>query len=343
MTPRLRRPLVFLLALFGCAIPVIAHEHTRPLTDREVLALVAGNALSENIVNEIDSRGVAFRPSDTYRSQLILAGASAPLLAALGKAKVSEPSATTENKSASELLQHLASAGKLMRAQRYQAAAEELNGALLAGAGPEAGFVMGEVLRRQQQWPMAASVYEEILQKDPGFPEARTKFSYLLYRLCDPEESLEQAEAALARTPDNAEAHKNAGLALQILGQFRAATAEYKEALRIKPDYDAVHYDLGILLYSKGDLDGSVTEYRKALALNPQDADAHTNLGLSLKEKGDLASAVREYREAKRLDPKNIEARQGLGEALAASDLNAEAVVEFRELEAMTRDSRHPK
>ena len=343
MTSCLCQRLVTLLALCGFATLAIAQEKTKALADRELLALVAGNALSENVVHEIDSRGVAFRPSDPYRSQLTLAGADVPELAALGKAKISEPTANTENKSTSELLQHLASAGKLMRAQQYQAAAEELNGALLAGAGPEAGFVMGEVLRRQQQWPLAASVYEEVLHKDPGFPEAHTKFSYLLYRICYPEESLGEAEAALARTPDNAEAHKNAGLALQILGQFRAATAEYKEALRIKPDYDAVHYDLGILLYSQGDLDGSVAEYRKALALNPQDADAHTNLGLSLKEKGDLASAVREYREAKRLDPKNIEARQGLGSALVASDLNAEAAVEFRELEAMAPDSRHPR
>jgi len=74
---------------------------------------------------------------------------------------------------------------------------------------------MGELLRRQEQWPIAVSIYEKILQDNPDFPEVHTKLSYLLYRLGDFEEGLRETKAALARTPDNAEAHKNAGLLLQ--------------------------------------------------------------------------------------------------------------------------------
>jgi tetratricopeptide (TPR) repeat protein len=62
---------------------------------------------------------------------------------------------------------------------------------------------------------MAVSVYEKILQENPEFPEAHTKLSYLMYRLGDPEKGLREAKSALTRTPKNAEAHKNAGLALE--------------------------------------------------------------------------------------------------------------------------------
>src|SRR5438445_6783715 len=59
-----------------------------PLTDSELMALAAGNALSENIVQEIASRGLVFRPDDHYRSLIQTAGADAAVLAALGKAKI---------------------------------------------------------------------------------------------------------------------------------------------------------------------------------------------------------------------------------------------------------------
>jgi hypothetical protein len=45
-----------------------------PLRQTEQLALVAGNALPENIVNEIHSRGVAFRMDTTFRKTLGVEG-----------------------------------------------------------------------------------------------------------------------------------------------------------------------------------------------------------------------------------------------------------------------------
>ncbi|HET9995477.1 MAG TPA: hypothetical protein VFQ18_08730 [Candidatus Acidoferrum sp.] len=141
-------------------------------------------------------------------SQLTIAGADARLLSVLAKAKILPPAANAQQKRAPELLQHLALAAKLLRTEQYPQAAEELNSALESGAGPEAGFVMGEVLRRQEQWSMSVSVYQAVLQKDPAFPEVHTKLSYLFHRLGASEESLREAKAALARTPGNAEAYK---------------------------------------------------------------------------------------------------------------------------------------
>ncbi len=57
--------------------------------------------------------------------------------------------------------------------------------------------------------------------------------------------ALSEAKAALALNPDDAEAHKNAALALDSEQKYDAAIGEYKQALRIKPDYAVAHYDLG--------------------------------------------------------------------------------------------------
>jgi tetratricopeptide (TPR) repeat protein len=334
-----RRCLAIVLAGLSMAVLAYCQQKDSPLKSTELLALIAGSALSENVVHEITTRGVAFRSTDTYLSQLSDAGADALTLAALGKATVTVPPESSESKPSAALLQHLANAGKLMRAQQYQGAAQELDSALQSGGGPEAAFVMGELLRRQEQWPMSAAVFAQLVGQNPDFPEAHTKYSYSLYRMGDSEEGLRQAKAALARTPDNAEAHKNAGLALQVARKYDAAAAEYQEALRIKPDYQPVRYDFGLMLYEKGDLDGSIGEYKKAITLNPNEVAVHNNLGLAYHDKGDFVSAIREYREAKRLNPKDLQVRQNLGSSLISANLSAQAVVEFRELEAMAPDS----
>ena len=132
MASSIYRHLIILLAFCSCTALAGAQEESKPLTNSELLALVAGNALNENVVHEIESRSLAFQPSDGYCSQLSAAGADARVLAALGKATIGSPTGAADDKESFELLQHLSAAGKLMRAKQYQEAAEELNGALRA-------------------------------------------------------------------------------------------------------------------------------------------------------------------------------------------------------------------
>jgi len=217
----------------------------RPLRQTELLALVAGNALPENIVNEVRARGVAFRMDDSFRAQLTTAGAAPSILAALGAAK--QPAkVTAEDKPDPALLQHIATAAKLMKDKHYEEAADELTATLKGNFEKfEIGFVMGELLRQQERWAEAAAVYTEVLRQSP---EVHTKLSFVFYRCGDGEQALREAKAALLRTPQNAEAHKNAGLSLYLLGKPDAALAEYKEALRLKPGYGFVHLDIALIL-----------------------------------------------------------------------------------------------
>jgi tetratricopeptide (TPR) repeat protein len=329
------------LSVLCICVPLANGQVKRPaLTDSELLALVAGNELSESIVQQMKSRGLAFRPNEQYETLIQTAGGDAALITALRNARIADSGQSTEsNASREQLLEHLAAGGRLIRSKQYQKAEQELTSALQSGGGAEVGFVMGESLREQEQWPEAAAVYTEVLRRSPDLSEAHTKLSYINYRMGHRQEALRQAQAALAHDPENAEAHKNAGLAFQIMERFAASEQEYREALRIKPDYAAVHEDLGILFFRQGAWDQAIEEYKKAMVLAPSQGDLHFKMGLAYEKKSDLNSAIREYREAKRLDPKMTEARQNLGNALMQSGLNAEAVVEMRELEAMAPDS----
>jgi tetratricopeptide (TPR) repeat protein len=330
--------------LFACSLIFLpgnsaAQQHPQaPLRQTELLALIAGNALPENIVNEIHTRGIAFRLDDSFRLQLTAAGATAPVLAELSSAR--QPAkATAGDKPDPALLQHIVSAAKLMKSKNYDQAADELSATLQGNFEKfEIGFVMGELLRQQENWAQAAAVYTEVLRQDPNFPEAHTKLSLVLYRIGDGEGALREAKTALARTPQNAEAFKNAGLALDILGKPDAALVQYREALRIKPDYPYVHLDIALILSARRDFDGAIAENKKAIALDPNFTDAHENLGIAFDNKGDHDSAIRETREAKRLSPSSYSPRHNLAASLMNAQLYPQAIQEFRELEAMFPD-----
>lgn len=328
-------------SIYMCAVIVtsVTAAEKKPLDATKLLALVAGNALPENIVTEVTAGGLSFTPSEEYRAQLTEAGATNEVLKSVSQAKVraGEEEATKKEQ---QSWPHLAGAGKLIRAEKYNEAMTELNEALVHG-GPKlaTGFVMGEALRRQEEWAKAAEVYAEIIKEDENFPEAQTKLSFLLYRVGDAEESLRAAKAALAATPNNAEAHKNAGLALERMQKYDASAAEYREALRIKPDYAYALYDLGLLLYKQNDFDGAIAEYKKALTLDPNSIETRVNLALAYSGKNDGDRAIRELREAKKLAPRNFDVRQRLGSMLLHQNMDADAVTEMRELEVMAPES----
>ena len=324
------RFLIVSVCLFGYSLNASSQASPRPLSASEVMALQAGGALPENLAYDINSRGLSFRLDQAYVAELRKAGANNGVIAVLQNAKVLV--SASNGQSEADLLHRLAGAANFIKAEKYDEAATQLNAAISACfANAETGFVMGELLRRKKAWQQAADVYEEVLRQDSTFPEVHTKFSYILYKFDDGEGALHEAKTALAQNPQDSEAHKNAGLALSILGKFDASKSEYMQALAIKPDY-AVHYDLGLLLYNARQNEEAIREYTKAIVLDPNNADYHDNLGVAYDTKGEMASAIREYREAKRLNPKDPLIRQNFASALMSVNPPA-GIAELKELE----------
>lgn len=325
---------VFSLFLFS-GIAESVDSVPKPLRASELVALIAGNVLPANITHEVNTRGLNFRPDASYLDLLKKAGADPAIFSAVQKSKHDEVPAEQPEL---ELCEHLSSARALMLKNQYSGAAQELNTAIEQSfAESESGFVMGELLREQENWENAAIVYTQVLREDPEFPEAHTKLSYILYKMEDLDGALNEAKSAIAQNPDDAEAHKNAGLALEGARKYDAAETEYREALRLKPDYAVVHYDLGILFYDQRIYSKAIAEYRKSIALDPDNFSAHYNLGLAYDDAGGIDGAIREYREATRIDPNQPESRQNLAVALMKRNPR-EAISVLHELESKFPD-----
>ncbi|MGC0772676.1 MAG: tetratricopeptide repeat protein [Candidatus Acidiferrum sp.] len=328
---------IIFLSLLVFSSPLAPQTSAPPLTKLELLAIVAGEIMPENVVYDLRSRGVDFVPDDAFRSLLKSAGADDRIMQALHAAKVDSARAD-EDAGDTPLLQHLSHAGSLIRAGKPDDAAEELTSSFAGGRGKSAiGFVVGDILGSRNRFPEASQIYSEILDNDPDFPEVHTRLSWTSYQVGGAEETLRQAKAALLENPNNPVAHLNAGLALDALQHFDAAKEEYQKAVRCKPDYALAYMNFGNLLAEVKDYDGAIAQFKSALTLDPTRALTHYNIGIVYADKKDFVSAIREFREAKRLDPHMLDARQNLGSALMQTDAAA-AITEFKELAAIAPD-----
>ena len=311
-------------------------DASRPLSKSELLSLVAGKVVPENVAFEIHSRGLNFVPDMAFKGLLKQAGADARVFAALDSAKTAAKGSAADD--SAELLRHLTNAGRFVHQNDLDGAAKELNIALAtSSARSQVGFVMGKVLILRGEAEQALRVYQQILDDESDFPEVHTRLSYCYHSVGDDDRALREAKAALAKNADDPVAHLNAGVVLLGMRKLDAAKFEFQESIRSKPDYALAYVNLAGLLDDLRDHQGAVAMYKKAIALQPNDVNAHYNLGVSYGEMRDYVSAIREYREAKRLDPSRLDVRQNLGSALMHSDPGA-AITELRELAALAPD-----
>src|SRR5260370_39178595 len=116
MPKRIIRSVIILLVLvctaFGSRLR--ANTSPRPLRKSELLALIAGGALPENVIAQINSQGLRFRPDDSFRPLLEVAGANSGVLHALHSAK--DADAPLDDQADREVLQHRSTDGILINA-----------------------------------------------------------------------------------------------------------------------------------------------------------------------------------------------------------------------------------
>src|ERR1700675_949440 len=142
---------VLVVCAFGWAAAGRPQNPKKALDATTLVALVAGDALPENIVAALKTRGLNFIPTAEDKTQLSKAGVTSEVLNAVSKAVVAAAKDYEETKNEAAGREHLALAGKLIRAKEFEEAAKEADEALRkSGRKADAGFVMGELLRRQE-------------------------------------------------------------------------------------------------------------------------------------------------------------------------------------------------
>jgi Flp pilus assembly protein TadD len=145
-----------------------------------------------------------------------------------------------------------------------------------------AHMVLGNVLLRKGDADAAIAHYQQALQINPNYAQARNNLGITLLQKGKVDEALTQYQEALKIEPDYTQAHENLGIALLQKRKLDEAITHFQRALQIYPDYEEAHYYLGKAFFQKGKVDEAISQYEEALQLAPSDPKVQSNLGLVL-------------------------------------------------------------
>ncbi len=87
------------------------------------------------------------------------------------------------------------------------------------------------------------------------------------------QEALEEFEAAIKETPNNAEVYLGKALSLKGLGQMESALETINIALDLKPDFGAAYANRGIIHDFLGKYEEAIQDYRQAIEIDANLAD----------------------------------------------------------------------
>ena len=190
-------------------------------------------------------------------------------------------------------------------------------GYALAYAGLADCWTLGDIpVPPTQAAAQARAAAIKAVDLDETLPEAHISLS--LHRFVHERDWVNaeiEAKKAIARDPNNADAHRWYSVFLTRLGRLDEAMGEIKRALELDPLSPRINSSLGSELYWAGRLDQAIEQYRKMLEMDPNSAAAHSGLGLIYARKGMHAEAIAEMRKALDLSPGDTNAIGMLGYA----------------------------
>ena len=287
---------------------------SKPLTQAQLMGLVAGGVASKRVALLIAQRGIAFQPTPEFLTDLKTSGASDELLSALRAARSSPASQSKEDPHSVPAAPDLnAPPGQLSHLRQTEQ--EDRAAEVARPQDASVHYALGGVLAQEGNWSEAAAQYAAVTASEPSDAAAHNNLALALRKSGDVDGAIREYRRALAIYPAFAAVHDNLGVALSQKGDVTGALAEFREAIREDPGNAQAHNNLGTMLLQQKDDDGAIREYRQALSLGGG-GDVQYNLAAALELKGDLDGAIAGFRQAVTIRPNDARTRTGLGGAL---------------------------
>ena len=156
----------------------------------------------------------------------------------------------------------------------------------------EAATSSGMLASTRFDYPNAEAEFRRALELNPNSAQANHWFSNLLRELGRTREALEYAQRSAQLDPLSAIVRVNLGGALEGVGQFSAAAAEYGRAIQIDPSIPNAHLFIGLLkAYAQGRVDEGVPWVMRAAELDPGQAESRAWLSGMYFDLGDDTAA----------------------------------------------------
>jgi predicted O-linked N-acetylglucosamine transferase (SPINDLY family) len=166
------------------------------------------------------------------------------------------------------------------------------------------------------QLPQAETLYRQVLQLSPAYPDALHYLGVLAHQVGQPAIAVQLIDQAIQLNPSNAEAYSNRGNALRALGQYQAALESLNRALLLRPDYAEAHCNRGSALYELRRYQQAIESCDRAIQLKPNFAEAHSNRGSALQALHQYQPALESFDAAIRIKPDYAVAHANRGSVL---------------------------
>jgi tetratricopeptide (TPR) repeat protein len=175
----------------------------------------------------------------------------------------------------------------------------------------------------------ALTLYDRIIGAAPDNAAAHCNRGIALQMLGRPEDAILAYDHAIRCRPGFADAYFNKALALTTLRRSEDALANYDLALQFKPDHLGAWMNKGGALVRLGQPDAALTCFERAIAIAPGAAGAHYEIGNALCALDRHEEAVASYDRALALNPAFVEAHSNKGNALHALKRYEEALASY--------------
>lgn len=177
---------------------------------------------------------------------------------------------------------------------------------------------MGELQLVRQQTESALALFDQTLQLDPNYLEARVNRIAALVELDRLDGLEEEARRLTEDAPQSAEAFGNLGNILLRLDAKADALRCYQRALALRPGYPEAHFNLAVLQSSSQDLGAAINFLEMQIQARGASAFRLALLAAACQAAGRLTQAEVHGRAALALDPGNLAANMALASTLAA-------------------------
>lgn len=137
----------------------------------------------------------------------------------------------------------------------------------------------GSLLRDKGSWEEALPFIEKGVALSPDYTDARVRLSEAYFKLGKYPESVEQANAALAKEPNNITALQFRGSALGASGHVAEAAEDFKKILEADPTNIHGMFNLGVAYKEANQLDKAIEMYSKVILAQPDFPNAYYERG----------------------------------------------------------------
>ncbi|MGZ3616580.1 MAG: protein kinase domain-containing protein [Ktedonobacteraceae bacterium] len=203
---------------------------------------------------------------------------------------------TVPNLSQMDKWQWLEEGAKLRKLQRYEAALEADEQALLLDSNfAQAYNNKGISLHNLKRYEAALEAYEHAIALDPHLAVAYNNKAKALFRLERFNEALSAFEKAILLDPTYAEAYYGKSRVLSKLTLYGEALASCKYAIRFDPKFASAYHGMAVLLIQFGQYSEALNAIETAIQIDAQQAIFHYMRGNILQRLGRTVEAQQAY------------------------------------------------